>query len=444
MSGVTNLEQQRTRVYFDTTSRAQIIEKTNKSYISKQNTDVEVVENGLILPITYSEGDMKIGVFDEEGKMLEGSGRWGIGNDLWCRDEDALYLDKTAVYLGPLHYHYGHFLVESTARLWYWLERISLPSEVVPVFSAPVTEMQRIPSFVTEFLHLCGISIDKVCLITKPTRFSKVVVPRVSFNGSTYTERFLLPFIKASESIPPSQHEKVYLTRRKYTKMRSMVMWGEKELEKEFVSNGFMPISMETLSLREQISVMKGARVVAGINGTAMHNVLFGSNIKEVILLNRSHAVDLQYVINDAIQAKCYLCEAYVSILPSPGAAHFGGPFYVGMTPWVRQFFREYGLTACTGEINMKKYLRGYLRSYREVFRVRELQVDRKGVQISAADLEHYFKLCDYVWATPFRMFMLRLLSHTTWGSFGQYIRSRYRYYRSLRRYPILRERGED
>ena len=315
------------------------------------------------------------------------------------------------------------------------------------MFSYDFNKRKKIPDYIVRFFALCGMRMEDIYLVRGPVRFSQVIVPRLSFDLSMYTDKFLLPFRRAAAAVPAGKAEKVYLTRTQFKTWNTQVTWGEEEVEKEFKKNGFKVVAMEALSLDEQISVMKGARVIAGVSGTALHGAVYGEHIEDVIILNRAECgAEAQFVINEAIGAKTYVCRAYVDILPSPSSyAHTGGPYFIGMTRWMHAFFRDYGLKAYTGEMKPEKYLRSYLQAYRESVHVQAGRSACQSAPVPVESLDHFFALeARSSCILPLRLLWLRILSHVAWGNWGTRLRSRYRYYRSLRRYPILRERGED
>ena len=65
------------------------------------------------------------GAFDATGKFIEDSATWRGENIPVVYPKSKLIdssqthiLDGTTLFAGPLFDHYGHFLLESTARLW--------------------------------------------------------------------------------------------------------------------------------------------------------------------------------------------------------------------------------------------------------------------------------------------------------------------------------------
>lgn len=427
-------------------SDAETTEQWNKGYIKDYYQGIDQtplsVNRGIVLPIhfgTQVANAYLYGVTDEAGVYIEESGQQHgfVAKDVI--PDEVPFVDKTAVFLGPMRSeHYGHFLVEATARLWYWQLSAEHDEECVPVFSYAATSGAPVlPSYVREFMDLYGGDLLKRAIfITQPTRFARVLVPRAACTPSYYSEMALLPFQRVAAAVPAGAHEKVYLSR---TQFRTGVGYthGEEELEKNFALNGFHIVYPEQLNLREQVSIIKGARVIAGINGTALHNLLFHPGGADVIILQRSNEFHFwQCVINQAIHATTHQCRVYERVLPSP-VTHFG-PFMLGMTPWVREFFREYGLKVDEQQgRNQKKYLKAYLQDFRRICRAPWYTPHRKKTRLTFEEFRHYLILEEICRATPARIFWTRLLSHLTFGATKKRLREAYKYMLEVKKESI-------
>ncbi len=76
---------------------------------------------------------------------------------------------------GPLHRHWGHFLVETLSRLWILFD-YRCPNWDKIVFTSPTPDIHSFHSNISEAFALLGIS-DKIKIIDKPARYAQVIEP---------------------------------------------------------------------------------------------------------------------------------------------------------------------------------------------------------------------------------------------------------------------------
>lgn len=89
------------------------------------------------------------------------------------------YIDKSVVYLGQYRVHYGSFLVDSIARLWYTLKK-SEGFEFI-YLSTQSNLGAELHKGAIDFLSFLGIGKDQVSVITKPTRFKEIIIPDLAY-----------------------------------------------------------------------------------------------------------------------------------------------------------------------------------------------------------------------------------------------------------------------
>lgn len=314
---------------------------TNFDYLfSTKKLAVETVQNGIILPIINDEELLsRGGVVSKKGEFQKLSG--------WYRDDNLTYpmakgydfddvnfINEDVIYCGVYIHQWGHFLLESTTRLWYYLSLI--PEYRQKYKLAFLCHYKQKPhGNMLEFFNLLGITEDTIIPIEKPTQFRSVIIPEQSSRlGRVYTKEFLIPFNKIIENIEPAFSQKVYLSRAKFKENANTI--GEEKIEKIFSQNNFEIIYPETLTLKEQISIMQGAKQIAMLNGSASHNTLFCKPQTEVIIINRfSISNDAQYVCDFAKKLKTIYIDSYQTFLP---ALHGRGPFLMSVTKNLQQF----------------------------------------------------------------------------------------------------------
>ncbi len=333
-------------------------------YLKQDKLQIHTFDDAIVLPLSRSYADFNVyeyGALDNNGHYIRESGKFMQDFKDFSLPASIPYDDREVIYCGHIANHYGHFLLETTVRLWYYLQNRNHDS--VLCFSA---ESEDIPVFAREFFNLLGIEQQQITITTAFRQFRRMIIPEPSFVWwSHYTKDFLLPFHTAAEAIPPGGDEKIYLSRKNVC--TTAMAFGEGELEKVMNENGFKSVEFQFMSLREQISSIKGAKVIAGINGTAMHNVLFSGNSPDTIILNRSETPDIQYIINEAVQARSYLIEVFHNPLD---VVHGIGPFIVGVTRYFQDFSYDYGLKISPGVSGANSwvlhFMGNYVRKYRK------------------------------------------------------------------------------
>ena len=136
------------------------------AYEKRETPSVWQGKNATVLPVRKTDQFGWIGcggVVDEDGNSV------GISAVECCVKpcnsfESAEYRDKKVVYCGYLIHHWGHFLVEGVARLWYFLENDSSVDSYVFALDEGETreikgnqgKLQRV-SHALEYLGQAGI-----------------------------------------------------------------------------------------------------------------------------------------------------------------------------------------------------------------------------------------------------------------------------------------------
>ncbi|MBV9571538.1 MAG: glycosyltransferase family 61 protein [Alphaproteobacteria bacterium] len=189
-----------------------------------------------------------------------------------------------ALYAGLLTPHFGHFLLEGTSRLWLAL-RDGFQGTIV--FDSHDARHLELP-YVKRFLSLTGLW-DRTIVATGPLQFEKVYVPYPAFRLATEIHpEFLRPFARAFSSLNvqarANRLRPLYLSR---SKLSGGVIIGETTLEQSLEKEGFRIIYPELLPLKRQIILAAEANLVAGIQGSALHNVLFAPEPKRMLHLCR-------------------------------------------------------------------------------------------------------------------------------------------------------------
>lgn len=353
---------QKKRLYMDSADAKVFEEKWYLNYKRKDHMEVIEVNKGIVIPQlpatnAFNLPDVETGVLDENGIYIKNSGmRNFFINDLSIPSK-IKYCDEEVIWGGLIIFHYGHFILQTITRLYYFLNNKNYKI----VF---VSDKKVLPEFMLDFFSFIGLDLSKIILVNEFTRFKKIFCPPVSsiYYGD-YTDDFLDIFDKCSYKIQPANYQKIFLSRKHWKGVAKC--YGEIELEKIFNLNGFKSIYLEKLKLADQISIIKGAKVIAGVNGTSFHNILFSNEPKQLIILNRNEEFDSQYILNNARKADWFVVKVHSNPLP---VAHPTGPFIIGVNKFFKDFSKDYGLKFVGKLTDPKKYLKKFMDDYIHIY----------------------------------------------------------------------------
>ena len=325
---------------------------SKKDYFSEKFLNVTEVENGIILPVLktdkYNNSKGAGGVVDKNFNYIENSAQlaYNMKNRVYgkytIKEEKVKYINETVVYGNFFYKHWGHFIIDIVSRLWYLLDNNNNKDNVKIVFTTMINDEEtKIDGNYKEFLNLFGISDDRIILISRPTRFKKIIVPECSiYPGKYYTKEYIRIFEKVSSRVEKKCEipEKIYLSRSKFKKAKEKEI-GEKEIEQFFRNNKYYSISPEKLSLREQIQFFRDSKDIVCVSGTLPHNIMFANEEKNIIIINKTYKINKhQEIINQAKKANVTYLDLHISLLP---VAYGKGPFIMTMNRNLKEFAED-------------------------------------------------------------------------------------------------------
>jgi hypothetical protein len=232
----------------------------------------------------------------------------------------------------------------------------------------------------------------------------------------------MLPFREAAKKVEPAPYKKIYFTRKYWTDTAQCL--GEPDIEKVFMQNGFKSFAPEKFSMKEQIALVKGAEVIAGVNGSPFHTALFANKNIKLIMLNRNEEFDFQYIVNEAVEADWYVVRAYANIFP---VSESTGPFIIGMTKYLKEFLKDHNLDDCNLTLNINKYTKDffdlYCKIYTEDYFYRTLAATKKD-KLIAKNVINAYALCRH---SMLMQGLYYFLYHITFGPMKIKFRNRHR-----------------
>lgn len=235
------------------------------------------------------------GVFDESGTYVPQSVLWR-GRALMVpppMPEAPEYQPGRWLWGGKLLDHFGHFLIESTGRLWALDTLQDQLDGIVFIPEGAMTgadEAAALKGFQRLFFELLGITLP-IKVLTKPTRFEHLEVPGQGFGigplgGGTAPFRAYIQNHFAKH-VEPAGAERLYISRSELDVSLGGIL-GEARLERYLAEAGYTIYHPQNHTLTDQIAQYKAATHVVGLDGSALHLfAMIGTPEQRVALIKR-------------------------------------------------------------------------------------------------------------------------------------------------------------
>lgn len=337
------------------------MDKWTKNHRSHEieSAQTHTYDHAIVLPLQRNpelqsaDGIYRGGVCSADFTFIAGRQRRTDGQHVnWNCDtayevpaENIVHRDEDVIFGGCLINHFGHALLDGTARLWYLTEA---PADLRIVFLRYPRET-RAPFDALKFVELMGIDMSRVEVIDQPTQFRSVIVPdEAIYPSQAYRPEYIRTFDRIREHIEAKNDSKVYMSRTHFNFRSSL---NEEYYEQFFARRGFTVIHPEELSIEEQIAYVAGADEIVTTMGSMAHLFLFAKPTATTTILNRStQCLTAQIVINQARGITSYFVDAYCNPLPVP---HVFGPFLFGPNRFFQAYLDERGIAYEPRELHM-------------------------------------------------------------------------------------------
>jgi capsular polysaccharide biosynthesis protein/Flp pilus assembly protein TadD len=244
----------------------------------------------------------------------------------------SLHLPK-AVFGGIAFDHFGHFLLEATARLWALPELAGLPWLFLTDGRETLKEYQL------GFLEVLGLDRSNIVPVADACLIEELVMPAPSFVYHHHaTHAYRDTFRRARLKARTKPGRRIFLSRSQTTIALTV---GERELEDVLAHDGWEVVIPEQLTPSQQAHLFRDDNVVMGLQGSAMHLGLFAPAGRKVVHLCRGQAYRGYYVLDDLMEADATYFQAMAS--PPLASKPITGPFLLDLDATLR-FLREHEL----------------------------------------------------------------------------------------------------
>lgn len=241
--------------------------------------EVALLSRALVVPERKTDQPLACGV-------LDAAGRWCPLSQGWIRarkpmpaprldpGERIVDLAGTHLFAGHFRGHFGHFLVEATARLWA-LDHVGAPPDGILYlpYRGQAGPIERAIAELAPFFRLLGID-QPVRTSASVLRVERLILPELGFGwaeryaGSGPYRAFMQSRLGAAAAAEGA--ERLYISRAKLNAQRGGIL-GETVIEENLARLGFEIFHPERHPLDVQIARYKAARQIVALDGSALH-----------------------------------------------------------------------------------------------------------------------------------------------------------------------------
>ena len=343
-----------------------------EDFPQRDSLDIWQGQNATVLPLIPEAGLLfgRGGVVDQSGSYVPLS---GIPGRVWgaYSVDNAPYVDQKVVYCGYMVNHWGHFLVEAVARLWYYLQNDKSIDKYI--FFLNQDEQREIRGNYREFFELLGIW-DKLEFISKPTKYREVLIPELAFHYHDYYSPLFLDIfnaVVANVSVDPSWEiaPKIYFSRSQLNKGKGME-FGLEMLDDFFSKNGFTILYPEKVPLSRMIHYIRNCDILATLSGSLPHNMLFAQRGQKLVVIERTILNnDFQTYINRMRGLNATNIDANIGIYP----VDMCGPFIMACNDILKRYAADNEMVLPDNRFLSKRFqeqcFKKYMRAYQDMYR---------------------------------------------------------------------------
>lgn len=321
------------------------------------------------------------------------------------------------VYGGYMQRCWGHFLLGTTARLWWALRSANAGEWDRIVFVCEPGEPTALDANYRLLLELLGIA-DRVDIVDRPTAFSRLIIPDMAYEHDVYYSSEMMETIGAivrgamsrgdSGADSPGEPRPIFLTRSRLPRARTYEV-NSRELDRMMAANGYEVVAPEHMPLDRLIRLMRRAPEVVSVSGSLAHNLVFARPDSLLVIFDRG-AINNVFQISISLMARQrpLMVDAFQLPLVAP---HSGRVFMYWPTAEFLGWAASRGLdpdefaaVARRPRRSLARFMSGYRREYGRL-----VGFEYETVSQAAAVAEAYGAARDefYDWLRGFRAIYL-------------------------------------
>lgn len=241
--------------------------------------EIAFLSGALVVPERKTDQPLACGVLDSAGAWCPLSRGWIRARKSYPQPtlgprEKIVDLPGTHLYAGHFRGHFGHFLVEATARLWA-LDHLDRPPDSILYlpYRGQVGAIERAIHDLAPFFRLLDIGLP-VRTHGDVLRVERLIVPELGFGwaeryaGSSAYRAFMQRRLHAAAPAEGGDH--LYISRARLNAQRGGIL-GETVIEENLARLGYEIFHPERHPLEVQVARYKAARRVVALDGSALH-----------------------------------------------------------------------------------------------------------------------------------------------------------------------------
>jgi hypothetical protein len=249
----------------------------NPKLVTRSEPSFEIQNGAIATPFVLEGMGFRGAIYDRDGALVQRSLRvcgptekvYSTDSEVLAAPNDSETASGVGYYIGNIMSHYGHFITEGLSSFW-----LSGAQEFDYFVAHPFVWGAEIPPFARQAFARIGVDAEQIRIIRTPMRFEKLIIPdrlwrmNASVNAA-YRETICE--IKG-RYLRAEPHLKLYLSR---SEIPRRAVHNERAIEEVFRRAGFVVIQPQNYSLGAQLELFGQAAIIAGLAGSALHNVIF-------------------------------------------------------------------------------------------------------------------------------------------------------------------------
>lgn len=219
-------------------------------------------------------------------------------------DFDAELIKGDYYFIGSMHRHFGHSVLEGLSRLWaldFFPKKIKNNLKFI-VYEDSLTQ------YSLDLLALAGICQDSIVYAPNCGVFERVYAPDNAYrthHWSSVLQKNTWNRIK-NNIVPLFKYKKIFLSRRLAS---DRPLENRVEVEDLFFNLGFHVIIPELLSVKQQLEIIMGAEIIAGEVGSQMYSaIVMGEKTKLFVIAPCNFYLNDDYLISSTIGSDLRVC----------------------------------------------------------------------------------------------------------------------------------------